>query len=624
MLLAVDPCLKGLLIASNRASMDVEVVKFYQSILPDDSCRIVKVPLNVTEDRLLGSIDIERTLLTGRRQTSPGLLAESDGGVMSISNINLLDASMINHIACALDSGIVQLEREGISETHDARFVIIGTIDKSEDDLKMIVNDRVGLAVEPDEAASADERMAMLARELFDDDDNNLYGQPSMAAPHFDMATESGQRRPPVRAFENRRDQIKATVTRARRELSRVKVSRKNLRNLIEAGLRLGVEGNRADIFALRAARASAAINGRRAVAEEDLITAIRFVLMPRAGRFPEIEENRSSQPEPESQSEDQQNSETDDRSTNDATDSIEDMIISATDAHLPDNVLEVIRRKTRNFVSGKRLDSRRSTRGRYAGSIIKRPREARVAIDATLRAAAPFQPARRRAITQDDSSRIRVVPDDLRYKKFKRKAGMLFIFCVDASGSMAANRMAQAKGALTRLLQDAYLHRDRVALISFRGEAAEVLLEPTRSVELGKRLVDAMPAGGGTPLAKGLLRAMEMARLSRSKEKSNAMLVLFTDGRANIALHAYDKRGHDERLSTIQDELKQIGAAIQQEGISSVVIDTRSKFLSGGEGLALADWLGGRYIYLPRANADSIYNSVASTAADARTRSRN
>jgi magnesium chelatase subunit D len=605
MLLAVDPCLKGLLIASNGSSAEVEAVKFYKAIIPDDSCRAVKVPLNITEDRLLGSIDIERTISTGQRQTSLGSLAEADGGVMLVSHINLLDASIVNHIAAAIDSRVVQLEREGISEIHSARFVLIGAVDKSEGGLNMPLGDRVGLAIEFEEHASTDDRTDMLARELLDDN------------------------RRDVQPFENLDEmtEIKAAINRARKNLSRVKVSRKNLRNLIEAGMSLGVEGNRADIFALCAARASAAIGDRRAIAEEDLINAIRFVLMPRANKFPDIEESRSSYTSRENHAKNSQNSEADDRSAGDTTNNIEDMIVKATDATLPENALGIIRHKSRGFGSGKRIDSHGSTRGRYAQSIRKRPREARIAIDATLRAAAPFQSVRRRANAQNHSAfadkKLRIVPDDLRYKKFKRKAGVLFIFCVDASGSMAANRMAQAKGALTRLLQDAYLHRDKVALISFRGEEAEVLLEPTRSVELGKRLVDAMPAGGGTPLAKGLLRAIEMARLSRSKEKSNAMLVLFTDGRANVALRADDNRERDKRSSTIQDELKEIGAAIQREDIYSVVIDTRSKFLSGGEGLSLADWLGGRYIYLPRANADTIYNSVASTATDARTRSR-
>jgi magnesium chelatase subunit D len=190
-----------------------------------------------------------------------------------------------------------------------------------------------------------------------------------------------------------------------------------------------------------------------------------------------------------------------------------------------------------------------------------------------------------------------------LRYKRFKNRSGILFIFAVDASGSMALNRMAQAKGALTRLLGDAYLHRDKVALICFRGESSQVLLAPTRSVELAKRLVDAMPAGGGTPISAGILKAIELARLSRLQGMSQAMLVLFTDGRANVRL----RHGR-----SVEDELKQLGALLRAEGIESVLVDTKVKFLSKGEGRMLAEMLGSRYLFLPRLNATLVHDAIA------------
>jgi magnesium chelatase subunit D len=195
----------------------------------------------------------------------------------------------------------------------------------------------------------------------------------------------------------------------------------------------------------------------------------------------------------------------------------------------------------------------------------------------------------------------------------------LLFIFLVDASGSMVLNRMAQAKGALTRLLQEAYLHRDRVALIGFRGHAAEVLLPPTRSVALGKRLIDALPAGGGTPLAAGLVKAVEVARTARLQDGSRAMLLLLTDGRANIGLG--DRAGNEQagRAGVLAEELRQIGAVVQRDGIDSVVIDTRSRFTSTGEGHNLAQWLGGRYLYLPRADERAIYDVVTAAANEIR-----
>jgi magnesium chelatase subunit D len=222
------------------------------------------------------------------------------------------------------------------------------------------------------------------------------------------------------------------------------------------------------------------------------------------------------------------------------------------------------------------------------------------VAADATLRAAAPFQ--LKRGERPAGRARITIEPRDLRFKVLKHRAGMLFIFAVDASGSMAVNRMAQAKGALTRLLQQAYLHRDKVALISFRGESAEVLLSPTRSIELARRLADVLPAGGGTPLSAGVAKAIELAWVARSQGMPQAMLVLLTDGRANVSL---------AQARTPTDELERLGRVLASEGIESVVIDTKLRFVSAGEAQSLARMLGARYVYLPNSDQRSIYEAL-------------
>ena len=237
------------------------------------------------------------------------------------------------------------------------------------------------------------------------------------------------------------------------------------------------------------------------------------------------------------------------------------------------------------------------------------RASDARVAIDATLRAAAPFQLKRRARVP--GRAGVLIEPSDLRFKEFKHRAGILFIFAVDASGSMAINRLAQAKGALTRLLQQAYLHRDKVALISFRGTSSEVLLAPTRSVELAKRLVDALPAGGGTPISAGVIKAIELARLARIQGMPQAMLVLFTDGRANVALSG---------SRTPTDELEHLGRLLKAEGITPVVIDTKSRFISGGEGQSLSAMLGARYFFLPRSEVGSVYEVISKAARSERT----
>jgi len=223
------------------------------------------------------------------------------------------------------------------------------------------------------------------------------------------------------------------------------------------------------------------------------------------------------------------------------------------------------------------------------------------------------------RRAAEVEEKRIRIAASDLRFKRFKGKSGILFIFALDASGSMTLNRMAQAKGALTRLLEQAYLHRDKVALLSFRRSEAETLLAPTRSVELAKQLVDALPTGGATPIAKAIEKALEIARLARLRGLSQSMLVLLTDGRSNVGLREENATGRIQRASLINEEMADLGAALQAAGVMPVVIDTKPKFVSSGEGRRLADLLRGRYLYLPRADSNTISNAVKAVARQVR-----
>jgi magnesium chelatase subunit D len=181
-----------------------------------------------------------------------------------------------------------------------------------------------------------------------------------------------------------------------------------------------------------------------------------------------------------------------------------------------------------------------------------------------------------------------------------------LFVFVVDASGSMALNRMREAKGAVARLLQSVYVHRDRVALVAFKGKSAQVLLPMSQSVERAKRELDVLPTGGGTPLASALLTAWQTAQQAQAQGISQSIFVLMTDGRGNVALN-------DERQpSSIENELRQIASLIRADGVQSIVIDTQANYLSRGEAPKLAGWLGGKYVYLPNAKAEQIAQVVS------------
>jgi magnesium chelatase subunit D len=597
LLLAAEPELRGVLIASESGSAESTLARGFASLLPsrldpvDDQPRslrdskLVELPVSVTEDRLLGGLDLEKTLATGQRELAMGLLARSDRGVLFADNINLLDGNAATHVAHALSSREVRIEREGLSAFQRSDFKFIGTYNPAEGEVSPLLRDSVGLIVESTSEYSADEKAEIIARAFRFDKD----------PPRF------------IKEFAIETAEIESMIERARALLPRVRVSKDQIRQIAMVAMRLGVEGNRADLFAVKSARANAALEGREAVEDEDIVVAIQLVLVPRATVIPSEKENPKLSDARQQQQDGDREGE--DNEQNSVSSAIEDLIIPAIDGALHHDVLMTKSLTTRSSGRGKRLKPAKSARGRYVRSSIRRAGDVRVAIDATLRAAAPFQLKRRARVP--GRAGVRIEPGDLRFKEFKHRSGVLFIFAVDASGSMAVNRMAQAKGALTRLLQQAYLHRDKVALISFRGTSSEVLLAPTRSIELAKRLVDALPAGGGTPISAGVMKAIELARLARIQGMPQAMLVLFTDGRANVSLRDALSPG---------DELEHLGRLLQSERITSVVIDTKSKFVSSAEAQSVAQMLGARYLRLPRVDAESVYDMVTRATAEMQT----
>jgi magnesium chelatase subunit D len=200
------------------------------------------------------------------------------------------------------------------------------------------------------------------------------------------------------------------------------------------------------------------------------------------------------------------------------------------------------------------------------------------------------------------------VEPEALRFKQFRARAGTLFVFLVDTSGSMAANRIAQAKGALAQLLRRSYVNRDRVALVVFREGGAELLLAPSTSASRARTLLDALPIGGATPLASGLLRALEVARRAAAEGSRRVRLVVFTDGRANVPLAGKTSASGDARRERIAGEIQSLGASLRKAGVASVVVDTQHGFTADGRGRSLADALGGEYVRLPRVLAESSF----------------
>lgn len=626
LLLAVDPGLGGVVIAAGVGTGKSTLVRAFARLLAGGALGpvpihggLVELPVGVTEDRLLGGLDLEATLARGERVHRSGLLARAHGGLLYADGVNLLDDSTVNHLLAALDSGLVRVERDGLSLVEPARFALIATYDPAEGPPRRHLLDRVGLIVAPVSQAPGHARAEVVRRNLLVDRARLV-----ATARRNNNGAEYGEGMAEEWADEDA--MLHAMIMAAREALPEVRISEAQMVQLSQAALALGVEGHRADIFAVRAALASAALAGRDEVADEDLERAVRFVLLPRATRVPQAAEQppqpdqppppQPEQPPPDEQQRNDDEDESEQPPTPPEDLTVEDLILSALDAEVPPDVLETPFTVRRSGRSGSR-GSTSGTRGRHIRSIPGLPSQGRLDVVATLRAAAPWQPVRRREASRHHGH-IRLKADDLHIKKYRSKAGTLFCFVVDASGSMALHRMRQAKGAVNTLLQQAYVHRDQVALLAFRGASAEMLLPPSQSVELAKRALDVLPTGGGTPLAAALLAAYQVAEQARARGIHRTTLVLITDGRPNVPLRPDPAHDKQQRLEVARTEVQTLSARIRAAGIGAVVIDTQRSFISRGEAQQLAAWLGGRYVYLPQGRGEQIAQAVLDASSEA------
>ncbi|MFE6411455.1 putative cobaltochelatase [Streptomyces sp. NPDC057837] len=633
---AVSPAVGGVLVRGEKGTAKSTAVRALSALLPavsvvpgcrfscdpaspDPGCpdgphetgggaerpaRMVELPVGASEDRLVGALDIERALAEGVKAFEPGLLADAHRGILYVDEVNLLHDHLVDLLLDAAAMGASYVEREGVSVRHAARFLLVGTMNPEEGELRPQLLDRFGLTVEVAASREPDQRVEVVRRRLAYDDD------PAAFAARW--AEEEAA--------------VRARIVAARELLPSVRLGDGALRQIAATCAAFEVDGMRADIVMARTATALAAWAGRTDVLAEDVRQAALLALPHRRRRNPfdapgldedkldeTLEEFGGSQdddPDPDpgpdgpggggGQPDPGEGPEGGDTGARPEAGEGGQPQPSGGGEQSPVRAAEPFRAKALSVpgigegVAGRRSRAR-TEHGRTTGA--RRPQGAltKLHLAATVQAAAPHQRARGRS-----GPGLVVRRDDLRQATREGREGNLVLFVVDASGSMAARqRMSAVKGAVLSLLLDAYQRRDKVGLVTFRGTGADVALPPTSSVDAAAARLESLPTGGRTPLAAGLLRAHDVLRVERLRDPARRpLVVVVTDGRATGGPEPVALAGRAARL-------------FAADGVASVVVDCESGPVRLGLAGQLAGELGGTAVTLDELRADSIAGLV-------------
>lgn len=607
----IEPRIGGVLLCGEKGTAKSTIVRGMAALTEQS---VVDLPLSITEDMLVGAIDFERAVKEGVREFSGGLLQRAHENILYVDEVNLLPDGIVSTLICAAASGENLVEREGISYRHDSRFVLVGTMNPEEGKLRPQFLDRFGLYVD-------------------------VVGEPDLKLRTEIIRRRMEYERDPVsfcQAWQAESENLRRRVLRARELVEQVEVDA-SIRSLAgKYAQQAGTEGNRCEVVLIRTAAAVAAWNGREYITADDLKEAAVYVLPHRQRQeVPPMEEppqppqeepeqpDEPEQDEPENReeqspeepreqpSEQERNYEEQDGNDgeeidtpppemSDGSGSEEEQLVEGEEVALLSLIPSIPRDRVLRQGSGRRSKTNSgANKGRYASFTARpTPRQHDLALDATLRVAAPYQSSR-----DHTDCAVALTDSDLRFKVREDHVGATIVFAVDASGSMGAQkRMKAAKEAILSMLLDSYQKRDRIGLVAFRKDGAETLLDITASVDLAQKKLQQLPTGGRTPLAAGLYQSWQLLKARRLKDPELLpMLVLVTDGRANKSLWTEDPVGDALRAAEL----------IRQDHIHTVVVDTEKDFISLHIARQLADAMDAAYYKVDELKADQLQTIV-------------
>lgn len=614
----VNPRCRGLLVSGEKGTGKSTILRGIRELLDEPW---VEVPVSVTEDRLFGAVDTEAAVKYGKKKLLPGLIQEANGGILYIDDVNLFRQDLLLNVLDAEEAGLYNLERDGLSIESQTHFTVAAVMDPEAGTLSPAALDRFGLFVSADASEDLKLRRQIMQRVIAFERDaigfRKAYAETSL--------------------------DIRTKIAKAKELLPKVEVSDAMIQLAAVYTLKAYCAGHRADLYMIEAGRAVAALAGRTYILPKDLEIAAQFVLPHRMRKPPEAEEQQPEQPE--DQSREQPNQEPPTESDGNDTQPDDSPLppppmedngkeetgnndeqpsppepepeephgasqerVDAADLHvqLPPMVIDQGKDRKKRKGSGKRSTTKTDMKqGRYVRAEVPKGKATDIAFDATLRAAAPFQKVRREH--GEGNRAVYIEKSDLRSKVREKRVGDIFLFCVDASGSMGAReRMKLVKGVIFKMLLDAYQKRDKVGMIAFRRKKAEVLLPVTRSVDLAQKCLATMPTGGKTPIAAGLEEAEKVLDgLYRQDATQEPVLILITDGRATSAL----QKGGDP-----SEEALQVAKRLGKRKIPIAVIDTETGFVRMGIGKQLAKEMDAGYYAMDKLSSERLLRIVKGT----------